>query len=826
MNFPFDIKTYDGLVNNTELGPSGYYPIGVGNFWHSGVHINYKSGNRIIKPLITNGKVVLFRLNNEYEECDLPEKITQDMYNNEFSNYKAKYEEVDERGYKYYNLKEGTDNTYSVSNNFILLKHEIESEQLIKPLVFYTLYMNLAPITTKEQETRVLHTSEKPFYPDCMLEGSTKEVKSGCVKIDLKDSEILTQIGKPGFLKGQYYFDFCVFFEKPLFDNKEKKEANKKEMFHHFDKSITIYKKGEKRKAQSRKFYWPTETKADITAYTDDNEIIYEYRINKIRPIIETSIAKENIDYEIIGDTQIKILKTDNLYLSYKKIRETEFILKDIINKTFEKTNVNGKPAFYITSENFEEITIWTKEGNLIEKGAREVEVYEKNPLVYKYEEVTKDEEIYKHIIGIDSNQIETDNLEGKVVKVKTDNNLKLYIKEEDKQKCMRSIYDWESWFFKLNELELNKSDIVCDRTLFTEIAIKVHNQAVENEELYEEKLEKWWYGSYLVDEYLKGIYGSNDKYEFAKSMRLQFMKATCKHPIEWDKRLFNCEKIEKDYREITNAVLNESIKNKLIKESEKSDIWENGLSKLFKKNNFYFVNPIYFLNHLENAGLFEFNPYENLSPRTPRFYSAQGNITFKDNPGFVPYRTSVFENKYKEGDLHQGNFYYPEINVGFNIMTDASYGLHMGIDFPGETGTKIKALVYGKVWACTWDKSIKEESGIGLGRVMIIKGNDNLMYLLCHLSGFIKDVGDDVFPGEDVAYVGNTGNSFGSHLHLEVHKTNVVGCELQKKDEILDKSKTVNMKEPNGQNGLRWKSSYTRKRVNPFNHEEVFKND
>ena len=242
--------------------------------------------------------------------------------------------------------------------------------------------------------------------------------------------------------------------------------------------------------------------------------------------------------------------------------------------------------------------------------------------------------------------------------------------------------------------------------------------------------------------------------------------------------------------------------------------------------NKFYFVYPPFFYKMVEECGLKEFNPYENLSPRTPRFYSAQGNITFKDNPGFVPYRTSVFENKYKEGDLHQGNFYYPEINVGFNIMTDASYGLHMGIDFPGETGTKIKALVYGKVWACTWDKSIKEESGTGLGRVMIIKGNDNLMYLLCHLSGFIKDVGDDVFPGDDVAYVGNTGNSFGSHLHLEVHKTNVVGCELQKKDEILNKSKTVNMKEPNGQNGLRWKSSYTRKRVNPFYHEEVFKND
>lgn len=773
MNFPFDIKTYDGLVNNTELGPSGYYPIGVGNFWHSGVHINYKSGNRIIKPLITNGKVVLFRLNNEYEECDLPEKITQDMYNNEFSNYKEKYEEVDERGYKYYNLKEGTDNTYSVSNNFILLKHEIESEQLIKPLVFYTLYMNLAPITTKEQETKVLHTSEKPFYPDCMLEGSTKEVKSGCVKIDLKDSEILTQIGKPGFLKGEYYFDFCVFFEKPLFDNKEKKEANKKEMFHHFDKSITIYKKGEKRKAQSRKFYWPTETKADITAYTDDNEIIYEYRINKIRPIIETSIAKENIDYEIIGDTQIKILKTDNLYLSYKKIRETEFILKDIINKTFEKTNVNGKPAFYITSENFEEITIWTKEGNLIEEGAREVEVYEKNPLVYKYEEVTKDEEIYKHIIGIDSNKIETDNLEGKVVKLKTDNNLKLYIKEEDKQKCMRSIYDWESWFFKLNELELNKSDIVCDRTIFTEIAIKAHNQAVENEELYEEKLEKWWYGSYLVDEYLKGIYGSNDKYEFAKSMRLQFMKATCKHPIEWDKRLFNCEKIEKDYREITNAVLNESIKNKLIKESEKSDIWEKGLSKVFKKNNFYFVNPIYFLNHLENAGLLEFNPYEGKKYEYGwGYYCVDGTSksqtqNVNSNPGFAPLSINGEGVKAFDKLFANPNGLFRETYPGEN----GSYG-HEGLDFDGAIGTEIYSFIYGIV-----EKIPKSQGALHYGMNLVIKSPNGYLYLLGHLSEICVQEKEQIYPGKLVAKVGNTGNckssggGDGSHLHLSVYK-------------------------------------------------------
>jgi murein DD-endopeptidase MepM/ murein hydrolase activator NlpD len=672
--------------------------------------------------------------------------------------------------------------------------------------------MNLAPITKKEQETRVLHTREKPFYPDCMLEGSTKEVKSGCVKIDLKDSEILTQIGKPGFLKGEYYFDFCVFFEKPLFDNKEKKEANKKEMFHHFDKSITIYKKGEKRKAQSRKFYWPTETKADITAYTDDNEIIYEYRINKIRPIIETSIAKENIDYEIIGDTQIKILKTDNLYLSYKKIRETEFILKDIINKTFEKTNVNGKPAFYITSENFEEITIWTKEGNLIEKGAREVEVYEKNPLVYKYEEVTKDEEIYKHIIGIDSNKIETDNLEGKVVKVKTDNNLKLYIKEEDKQKCMRSIYDWESWFFKLNELELNKSDIVCDRTIFTEIAIKAHNQAVENEELYEEKLEKWWYGSYLVDEYLKGIYGSNDKYEFAKSMRLQFMKATCKHPIEWDKRLFNCEKIEKDYREITNAVLNESIKNKLIKESEKSDIWEKGLSKVFKKNNFYFVNPVYFLNHLENAGLLEFNPYEGkifedvygfIKP-APKINMAQLII---DNPGFAT------EYVYGVGEKNPNSNNFGAVTGFFNeyYPKQGPNYYHEGVDFRGTVGTRIKCLIHAKVIAYGW----MPDSGYGQV-VWLYNVDGEGIYLLAHLNSYDSKiaVGKEYFPGETVAYVGGSGrgkmNMWDPHLHLSYHK--------KKYDKNFIQQKTITMINNNVILGNGY-SMIREARRDPFNH-------
>ena len=114
--------------------------------------------------------------------------------------------------------------------------------------------------------------------------------------------------------------------------------------------------------------------------------------------------------------------------------------------------------------------------------------------------------------------------------------------------------------------------------------------------------LEKWWYGSQIVDEYLKGIFGSNEKYEFAQKMRDQFQKAVCRHPLEWDKTLFNCKKIEDSYFDITHTHLREHIKTKLIKESEQSDIWEGALQNLFKKNDFYFVNPLYFAYHLDRA--------------------------------------------------------------------------------------------------------------------------------------------------------------------------------------------------------------------------------
>ena len=281
------------------------------------------------------------------------------------------------------------------------------------------------------------------------------------------------------------------------------------------------------------------------------------------------------------------------------------------------------------------------------------------------------------------------------------------------------------------------------------------------------------------------------------------------------------------DSDELTNALISKytMVRDAIMQERTDCEFWD-GLNENLPRECYYF-NPKGFLNHLDKvAGVPEFNPYESCILITPRYYKEQGKIELIDNPGFTTYSTATDNDKFPEL-LKIENKYYASINVGFNVHTTQRYDVHMGVDFPGQLNNeykKVVALIHGKVWACTWNGSVNEASS-GYGRVMIIKGDNNLLYLLAHLSTFLKKVGDEVFPGDDVAIAGNTGNSFGAHLHLEVHKTNVLGFDIKFAENILNLKGNHNQKEPNGYNGLLWEKGYDFKsaRVNPFNHNEKF---
>ena len=366
-----------------------------------------------------------------------------------------------------------------------------------------------------------------------------------------------------------------------------------------------------------------------------------------------------------------------------------------------------------------------------------------------------------------------------------------MYIKVSDKNKCYRSAFNWTDWFYNLNALETHKDDIICDRTSVIEKLIECFNEQLKSLRITRMLLEKWWYGSQIVDEYLKGIFGSNEKYEFAQKMRDQFQKAVCRHPLEWDKTLFNCKKIEDSYFDITHTHLREHIKTKLIKEIEQSDIWEGALQNLFKKNDFYFVNPLYFAHHLDRAEVFGFNPYEGKIIVVPSSYVKKKNRntgvernvgspgkTMKviDNPGFAPLHkdnadqtkyvfnklsfaniTGAFNEDYLDVERGTGNTYREEGRTKF---------FHEGIDFHGNADYNIVSFIHGEVLGWGWFGSY--------GRTIFVGHSSGKgVYLLAHLNSYNKDVLNKklIHPYDIVGTVGGSGNGkdgvYGSHLHV-----------------------------------------------------------
>jgi murein DD-endopeptidase MepM/ murein hydrolase activator NlpD len=84
---------------------------------------------------------------------------------------------------------------------------------------------------------------------------------------------------------------------------------------------------------------------------------------------------------------------------------------------------------------------------------------------------------------------------------------------------------------------------------------------------------------------------------------------------------------------------------------------------------------------------------------------------------------------------------------------------LHTGIDFPVQVGTPVMAVTDGTV-RTQWNSSY--------GNMAIVTAPDGTETWYCHLSS-TKIRSGKVKAGTVIAYSGNTGNTTGPHLHLEV---------------------------------------------------------
>ncbi len=99
----------------------------------------------------------------------------------------------------------------------------------------------------------------------------------------------------------------------------------------------------------------------------------------------------------------------------------------------------------------------------------------------------------------------------------------------------------------------------------------------------------------------------------------------------------------------------------------------------------------------------------------------------------------------------------------------------HYGIDLAMPTGTPIYSTFDGIVRVSKWNKSY--------GNLVVIRHDNGLETYYAHLSKREVECGQEVKAGEQIGLAGNTGRSFGSHLHFE---TRYLGAAINP-DVIID---------------------------------------
>lgn len=91
---------------------------------------------------------------------------------------------------------------------------------------------------------------------------------------------------------------------------------------------------------------------------------------------------------------------------------------------------------------------------------------------------------------------------------------------------------------------------------------------------------------------------------------------------------------------------------------------------------------------------------------------------------------------------------------------------LHTGMDFSGPIGTPIYATGNGTVSYVGFEK--------GYGKHVEINHGFSYKTLYGHMNDYNVRVGQKVKRGDVIGYMGNTGLSFGPHVHYEVRKNNI----------------------------------------------------
>lgn len=797
LNYPESITNEISAYRLNENGLNGYYPIGVGNFWHSGIHLSISSDTPI-KPLIS-GKVIAYRIDKNYQRVSLPQKLTKEKLDEKYSKHKSFYIEKD--GIYYVNEKiPSSERKINLASNFILLEHFIQDTDSKNSLKFYTLYTNIGSSSEK-------NIYQEDFKTDGKIHILNDEEKFSC-----------SQIGPSGYDRDEKYIEISCFLEKSLFDIKFN---SKKLIFLSADKYKEFYTRESNKRNEFQVFITNRSRYIVKEIVTSGNQTAKKIQLKEIAAYLPKDVDKKSgtqttikektdIKYVTLNDTDVYKNKTSGFNFINTSL-DSFFNNCDAGKKYTVVNTYNGRTQILIecTNNNF----AWILDNNKFTSELNKETTYNSNDNISYYEDcplyysfIKKEISSIDKIKGLTKNSCYDKN---KNEYCEIDGLSEIYVKKSDFEKeCYENAFKWKSFFDNQEEFE---DDIFCDKLSLLK---KIDESSV---------LKNIFNTRMISDEEMKLFFGPNDHSLEMKDVVKKLRKIECKHPLEFDKSKF--EKIADEYnkrKEWTMGAMSETTENELKAQTKIKDVWTDGLCKIFAKNNFFFVHPIYFLNHLDKAGVFEFNPYCNYK----RSYKAETTLTNPnrkigdhledcelngnlDNPGFAPLAAKGM----KGDDFPECNgLIFGRCTSPFNIkrvrsnLTEALR--HTGVDLASGNGSKtdIICLINGEIWGTYEDKNY--------GKVMMVKNNnEDLLYMLCHLSSYAKTSGA-VAPGETVGKLGNTGEWGGAsaHLHLEVR-------EIYEKepDETYEFDEIAKI--------IIWKKNYQiGARRNAFNHKEEYK--
>ena len=105
-------------------------------------------------------------------------------------------------------------------------------------------------------------------------------------------------------------------------------------------------------------------------------------------------------------------------------------------------------------------------------------------------------------------------------------------------------------------------------------------------------------------------------------------------------------------------------------------------------------------------------------------------------------------------------------ITSRFGAVSSRRVSKHTGLDIAASTGTKIKAAAGGTVTFSGYKRSF--------AYMVVVNHGNGVETYYAHCSKLFVSAGQKVNQGDVIAAVGNTGNSTGPHLHLEVRVNGV----------------------------------------------------